>query len=253
MRSPAFLPASPPAHAWRRAAGFSLIEVLVAAAVLSIGLLALASLQVSLVRTSADSKAYSVALSLAKDKIEELRSFNGVRGTVSYQSITSGSDAPGNVGGVDYARGWTVTRYAYNKDPDHNPATADRKFLPYASNTGDTPNPYNGNTGTGWVDDNEFKRIAVRVTWVDASGNTQTVALEDALAALSPSDGALISRSGSAVIPRTVEAIIRDPTFTDGVANGVIPLALSSDPNVDGTSTAATNGQSGAVGTNRRP
>ena len=137
--------------------GFSLIEVLVAAAVLSLGLLALASLQVSLVRTSADSKAYSVALSLAKDKLEELRTFNDVRGPRSYQSLTDGTDAPGNVGGVEYTRGWTVTRYAYNWNPDGNPATADRKFLAYASDTGDTPNPFNGNTSTGFVDDNEFK------------------------------------------------------------------------------------------------
>jgi prepilin-type N-terminal cleavage/methylation domain-containing protein len=236
----------------RRAGGFSLIEVLVAAAVLSVGLLALASLQISLVRTSADSKAYSVALSLAKDKIEELRSFNGVRGPVSYQSITDGTDVPGNVGGVDYLRAWTVSRYVYNRDPDGNPATSDRKFLAYATDTGDTPNPYNGNTGTGWVDDNEFKRIAVRVTWVDATGSTQTVALEDAVASLSPSDAALISRSGSAVIPRTVEAIIRDPTLTNGVANGVIPLALSSDAGVDGTSTAATNPQPKLLGADFR-
>ena len=55
----------------RMQGGFSLIEVLVAAAVLSVGLLALASLQMSIVRTSSDSKAYSVALSLAKDKLED--------------------------------------------------------------------------------------------------------------------------------------------------------------------------------------
>lgn len=232
--------------------GFSLIEVLVAAAVLSVGLLALGSLQISLVRTSSDSKAYSVALALAKDKLEEMRNFTGVRGPRSYQSLTDGSDTPGNVGGVEYTRGWTVTRYVYNWNPDGNPATADRKFVLYSDDTGDTPNPFNGNTSTGYVDDNEFKRIAVRVTWVDTVGNTQTVALEDAIASLSPSDSALISRSGSAVIPRTVEVVINDPTLTDGVANGVIPLALSSDSNVDGTSTAATNPQPKLLGADYR-
>jgi prepilin-type N-terminal cleavage/methylation domain-containing protein len=235
-----------------RQRGFSLIEVLVAAAVLSIGLLALATLQMSLVRTTADSKAYTVAMALAKDKLEELRTFAGVRGTRSYQALSDGTDAPGNVGGVEYARGWTVTRYVYNRDPDGNPATADRAFLAYATDTGDTPNPYNGNTATGWVDDNEFKRIAVRVTWVDSTGASQTVALEDAVASLSPSDGALISRSGSAVIPRTVEVVINDPTLTNGVANGVIPLALSSDTSVDGTSTAATNPQPKLLGADYR-
>ena len=236
----------------RQVRGFSLIEVLVAAAVLSVGLLALATLQISLVRTSADSKAYTVALGLAKDKLEELRTFAEVRGVRSYQALTDGTDAPGNVGGVEYARGWTVSRYVYNRDPDGNPATADRAFLAYATDTGDTPNPFNGNTATGWVDDNEFKRIAVRVTWVDSTGNSQTVALEDAVASLAPSDSALISRSGSAVIPRTVEVVINDPTLTNGLANGVIPLALSSDAGVDGTSTAATNPQPKLLGADYR-
>lgn len=232
--------------------GFSLLEVLVAAAVLSIGVLALGTLQISLVRTSGDSKAYSVALALAKDKLEEMRNFTGVRGARSYQSLTDGTDEPGNVAGVQYARGWTVTRYVYNWNPDGDPATADRKFLLYAIDTGDTPNPFNGNTSSGYVDDNEFKRVAVRVTWVDTRGDTQTVALEDAIASLSPSDSALISRSGSAVIPRTVEVVINDPTLTDGVANGVIPLALSSDSSVDGTSTAATNPQPKLLGADYR-
>jgi prepilin-type N-terminal cleavage/methylation domain-containing protein len=89
----------------RAARGFSMIEVLVAAAVLAVGLLAVASLQVSMIRASGDSKAYSVALSLAKDKIEELRNFTGVRGSRSYQSIADGTDSPGDVGGVDYTRG----------------------------------------------------------------------------------------------------------------------------------------------------
>ena len=235
-----------------RARGFSLIEVLVAAAVLSVGLLALASLQMSLVRTSADAKAYTVAVALAKDKLEELRTYTDVRGTLSYQALTDGTDAPGNVGGVEYTRGWTVTRYVYNRDPDGNALTADRAFLAYATDTGDTPNPFNGNTATGWVDDNEFKRIAVRVTWVDAAGDTRTVALEDAIASVAPSDSALISRSGSAVIPRTVEVMINDPTLTNGVANGVIPLALSSDTSVDGTSTAATNPQPKLLGADYR-
>jgi prepilin-type N-terminal cleavage/methylation domain-containing protein len=242
--------AMPPPRSRQR--GFSLIEVLVAAAVLSIGLLALASLQVSLVRSSTDAKAYTVALGLAKDKIEELRAFNEVRGVRSYQSITDGTDAPGVVAGVNYTRAWTVARYVFNKDPDGNAGTADRKFMAYATDTGDTPNPFNGNTSAGWVDDSEFKRISVRVSWIEVSGNTRTVALEDAIAVLSPNDSALISRSGSAVIARTAEVIINDPTLTNGVANGVIPLALSSDPNVDGTSTAATNPQPRLLGADLR-
>lgn len=235
-----------------RIGGFSMIEVMVASVVLAIGILAIASLQISTLRASTDAKAFSVGLSLAKDKLEELRTFTGVRGVRSYTSIADGSDAPTEVSGVTYTRGWTVERFAYNKDPDGNPATDDRRFIAFAADTGDIPTPFSGNTSSGYVSDNEFKRIAVRVTWVDAGGDTRTVALEDAVASLSPSDSALISRSGSAVIPRTLEVIINDPTLTNGVGNGVIPLALSSDSSVDGTSTAATNPQPRLLGADFR-
>jgi prepilin-type N-terminal cleavage/methylation domain-containing protein len=232
--------------------GFSLIEVLVAAAVLSVGLLALVSLQASLIRSSSDARAFTTATALAKDQLETLRTFDNMKTGASYQALTDGSDTPDATGGVGFTRTWMVSRYVYNQDPDGNPATADGQFVPYASDTGDPPNPYNGNTATGYVDDTEFKRIVVHVTWNDVEGNTRSVALEDAIAAVAPSDAALIAKSGSAIIPRTTEVIINDPTLTNGVANGVIPLALSSDPSVDGTSTAATNPQPKLLGADFR-
>ncbi len=53
--------------------GFSLIEVLVALIVISVGLLALASLQGELFFSSSDSKSRSEAATIAQDRIEELR------------------------------------------------------------------------------------------------------------------------------------------------------------------------------------
>jgi prepilin-type N-terminal cleavage/methylation domain-containing protein len=236
-----------------RARGFSLVEVLVALAVLSIGLLAIAQLQSALIRSSAEARAFSVATTLAKDKLEALRAFDTLKGPRdSYQALTDGTEDLGDVSGTRYTRSWTVTRYVFNRDPDGNPATYDGAFQAFASDTGDTPSAYHGNVASGFVDDNEFKRVSVSVTWTDVTGDSQNVTIQDAVPALSPKDAALIAEGGSAVIPRSLEVIIRDPTLTNGVANGVIPLALSSDPNVDGSSTAATNPQPLLLGADYR-
>jgi prepilin-type N-terminal cleavage/methylation domain-containing protein len=236
----------------RQHRGFSLVEVLVALAILAIGLLAIAQLQSALFRSSGQARAFSAATALAKDKIEQLRYFRSVTGVGSYQELTDGSESLGVVNGTDFQRSWRVDRFVFNKDPDGNPATYDGAFVAYADDTGDTPSPYRGNAASGFVEGIEFKRIAVSVVWNEASGNTVAVTINDAVAALAPRDAALIAEGGSAVIPRSLEAMISDPAMTDGLANGVIPLALSSDPNVDGGSTAATNPQPLLLGADQR-
>ena len=60
----------------RRQAGVSLIEVFVALLVLSVGLIALAKLQVDLVRGGGDTRARAAALALAEQKLEDLRTFS---------------------------------------------------------------------------------------------------------------------------------------------------------------------------------
>jgi type II secretory pathway pseudopilin PulG len=225
---------------------------MVALAVLAIGLLAIAQLQSALIRSSAEARAFSVATGLAKDKLEQLRAFNSIKSGDSYQALTDGSETLGEIAGTVYQRSWTVSRYVFNRDPDGNPTTYDGAFVAYATDTGDTPSAYLGNAASGFVEDNEFKRIAVTVTWGEIGGQTQSVTIHDAVAALAPSDSALIAEAGSAVIARTLEVMINDPAFTDGVPNGVIPLALSSDPDVDGGSTAATNPQPLLLGADYR-
>ena len=155
--------------------GFSLIEVLVSVVVMSFGLLALASLQGALMKAGSESRAQSVALSMASEKLEY---FTGYRDREEFQALTDGSDAPVTVDGISYTRSWTVERYAY---PD-----AGGTFAAVA----DT-----GETAANHVNNNEFKRLEVQVQWTDASGVSQAVALEGALAALSPLDTAKVAKA----------------------------------------------------------
>jgi type IV pilus modification protein PilV len=213
-----------------RARGFSLIEVLIAVIVLSFGLLALAALQARLIQSSSEAKAQSVALALAKDKIEELRAYRTLAPTTnctanpdSYRCIDSSAtpetlaDTSGSLGGVNFTRSWTVRRYAVT--------TTGTNFtqLATANNTSALP--------AGYVQNNEFKTIDVRVSWTDAQGQTRTVAMEDAIAGLDPQDSARNQRNRG-MQPRGPEVLIYDPS---GEA-GVIPIAIGS-----GSSTAATN------------
>lgn len=207
------------AHAKRTglARGFSLIEVLLAVVVLAFGLLALASLQTSLIRASSESKSQSTALQLAKDKLEDLRSYQSLAG---YQALTSGNDTVndngGSLGGVNFARTWTVERFAFDK--------ADGVFEKVATLTGPTP--------AGYEADNEYKKITVSVSWADATGATQTIGMEDAISALNPGDSTKLVRSNAGATPRKPIVLIDDPSGSAGV----IPIAIGDD-----SSTAATN------------
>ena len=53
--------------------GFTLIEILVTLAILSIGLLGMAALTIEIMRSNAQSRAYAEATILAQDKLEEIK------------------------------------------------------------------------------------------------------------------------------------------------------------------------------------
>jgi prepilin-type N-terminal cleavage/methylation domain-containing protein len=201
-----------------RVAGFSLIEVLVSVAIMSFGLLSLAALQSNLFKSGAESRAQSIALAMASEKIEY---FDGYEDRAEFQGFTDGTDAAVTVDGISFTRSWTVQRYAYPTPTDTTPSPS---FELLTADTGDTP--------SGYVSNNEFKRIQVKVAWTDATGASREVALESAIAALSPQDTAKIAKVSSTGGPRGPEVIITNPANEEGV----IPIAVG-----DGTDTAATN------------
>lgn len=208
-----------------QARGFSLIEVLVSVVVMSFGLLALAALQSSLFKSGAESRAQSAALALATEKIEY---FEGYRDRDEFQAFTDGNDAAVTIDGVAYTRSWTVERFAYPEAGGSFAAVADT-----------------GATAANHVSNNEFKRIQVGVAWTDATGSSQKVELETAIAALSPQDTAKLAKVSSSGGPRGPKIIIVNPASEEGV----IPIAVG-----DGTDTAATNPKPEVAGrsTNQR-
>lgn len=144
--------------------GVSLIEALVAMAVMAFGMLAVVGLQVTL-RTNGDmSKQRAEAVRIAQQSIEDWRAFAAVEvtvGVVDYQDLLS--DGPTNIAGINatYVRTRTLTDW---------PAT--------------------------WPGDSApMKTLAVTVAWDNRNGQPQTVVLSSAIAGVAP------ELSGSLAVP----------------------------------------------------
>lgn len=78
--------------------GFTLVEIMVAMAILTIALLSLASVTVMVIKGNSFSKTMTTATTLARDKLEQLKN-------TGYDSLAGGADTVGSI----YTRTWTVT------------------------------------------------------------------------------------------------------------------------------------------------
>ncbi len=84
----------------KRNKGFTLLEIIIALIILTIGLIAIAYMANSAISGNRKAKLLTQAVTLAQDKLEELKG-------VDYDVLTSDNDTV-NIGNIAYLRTWTV-------------------------------------------------------------------------------------------------------------------------------------------------
>ncbi len=167
--------------------GVSLVEALVALAVMSIGMLALVGVQSTMRLNSDLAKQRTEATRIASEEIERLRSYTTMAAVpgqpgVSYDEIVSrvveGYQPPDGVGNTSY-------RVVRNVNNDPNSAQ---------------------------------KVVSVEVVWTDRTNRRQTVTLDSAISATAPTLGALL------VVPHRDSPISRNNGRHASIPEAAVPV-----------------------------
>lgn len=144
-----------------RARGFTLIEALIAVAVMAFGMLALTVLQAGLARNADVSKQRTEAMRLAQERIEALRSFTDIEaGTINWNGLASGSD--------------TISSYAIGADTVGTNTTYTRTWT-LAGNS-------------AWP----MRPVSVSVAWTDRAGDAQSTVLSSVISKTDPADAGFL-------------------------------------------------------------
>ncbi|MEW6213995.1 MAG: prepilin-type N-terminal cleavage/methylation domain-containing protein, partial [Nitrospirota bacterium] len=144
----------------RGEAGLTLIEVLVAIVILTIGILGVAMMQYMAVAGNAFGREMQIATELGQERLEIIKS-------TPYASVLAGYNSEGipepdlsRFGGIAFTRAWWVADNCRNINVNLDPN-----------------NPCN-NTGSNCTDViSNFRAIAVRVCWIDKNGGNHSVTL----------------------------------------------------------------------------
>lgn len=144
----------------RNSKGLTLIEILIAVVILSIGLLGVALMQYMAVAGNAYGREMQIATELAQEQLEIFK-------TTDYVSVITGNDPPltdpepSRFGGNTFTRVWWVADNCRNIGVALDPN-----------------NPCNVGSATNCTAAmNDTKAIAVRVCWVDQYGGNHSVTI----------------------------------------------------------------------------
>lgn len=164
--------------------GFSLIEVLVALLVLSLGLIGLAKFHGKLLQSGSDANQLSVATTIAEEKIEQLRSFdflvdNGDPG-IAYENIADGQETLTPSNNNNYNTSYNVTWKV--QDCYMNGV---RELDAGGNDIDGCLEGFGQNEPAGWdlgaVDGQMYKAVTVDVDWSESDlGVTLTSIIESA-------------------------------------------------------------------------
>ncbi|TJY62075.1 hypothetical protein E4T66_07515 [Sinimarinibacterium sp. CAU 1509] len=206
--------------------GVGLIDVLLAVVVLGLGAVGLVKFQSVVMREGNSTKARSVAVQMAKAKLDDLRSYSqlaaGAAGVFGYDelgpttaavnaNVGGAEKADGTlelpsgsvtVGGVNYTRSWTTTRYYLCRD-NEAAKSVNCASTPWPSGLADKSRP-------------DFYALAVTIAWADVDGSRQVV-MNDTAAADDPFTGAQGLASASSGTAPVV-------TYVPGAAPNVIAI-----------------------------
>ncbi|WP_460812271.1 prepilin-type N-terminal cleavage/methylation domain-containing protein [Luteimonas pelagia] len=212
----------------RRPRGFSLLEVLIAVVVLSTGFLALAALQGSLARASADAKIRTQVAAMMQARMDQLRA-------IGYFSADDATDScAANAGATD---GSDFVTAAFCTQNALSAFTLVQEVDTWTSAVG--ANSFAVGAPAD-VNDPQFKRVVLRAQWTDATGASRQMAMSSDLSELSLKDS-LVEPPDDESLDTMAPLVRQDNPATAGV----IPIALG-----DGSASAASNPTPELVGRN---
>jgi Tfp pilus assembly protein PilV len=160
--------------------GFGLIEILVTLGVLSVGIVGVTVLQSTVTRQSSENKSRAEALAIAQSRIEEMRNYTGDVKTLAGFNLQFPTSN-------DFGNSFPVT----------------------GTNAAFTREEQIGASG-------ELRTVAVRVTWTDGDGVSQSVNLNTQLSYISP-------RSIGDTALEAATSVVDSPTGRARLGDGELP------------------------------